>query len=146
MSEEIPVDIHLVTYTMQEGAREQTADDHIRGGLTYKGDTCYVRYAETIEDTGLVRNTVKIGPEEATIIRNGAVSMHQRFRLQRCTEGEYGTSFGNLHMETTTKQLAYDYDDAGRLRGLHITYQLTLQGNDVGDVDMMFHMEEVAKA
>lgn len=143
MSEEIPVVIDLTSKAKQEDASEETTNNRVEGILIPKGNTTYIRYSEEIEDTGRIRNVVKIAENEVTIIRNGAVSMHQQFREGETTKGEYGTSFGTLHMETATKQLSSEWKRHEGSGELSLTYQLTLQGRDVGEITLALKIWEV---
>jgi uncharacterized beta-barrel protein YwiB (DUF1934 family) len=142
MSDHIPVVINLVT-KVKEGSREETTSNQVKGTLVSKRDTTYIRYSEEIEDTGSVRNVMKITADEVTIIRNGSVGMHQRFREGEVTEGHYKTPFGTMHMKTDTKHINYEWERRQGYGKFELTYGLTLQGHDLGRVTLTFVVKEV---
>ncbi|HET7521934.1 MAG TPA: DUF1934 domain-containing protein [Bacillales bacterium] len=141
MSEKIPVVIDLMTKVI-DGTRKETTNHRLEGTLISKGTSTYIRYIEQTEDTGRVRNVVKMAGNEVTIIRNGAVSMHQQFQKGQVTQGNYGTPFGTMHMETATKRLDYHWKPEEGNGKLELTYQLKLQGRDLGRVTFMLTIRE----
>lgn len=146
MSEEIPVVIDLTSKAVGEDGNAETTTNRVDGILIQKENTLYIRYAEEIEDTGRIRNVVKIAENDVTIIRNGAVSMHQRFQEGETTKGDYGTYFGTLHMETATKRLSSEWKRQEGYGELDLTYQLMLQGRDVGEVTLALKIQEADEA
>lgn len=145
MSEEIPVVIDLTSKVVGRDAGEETTSNQVEGQLISKENATYIRYNEDIADTGRVRNVVKVTESDVTIIRNGAVSMNQQFLQGETTTGDYGTSFGTLHMETTTRQLHVEKNHDGEISALHLAYQLQLQGRDVGQVTLGFYIKEAGE-
>lgn len=141
MSNTIPVIIELVT-KVKDGSREETTKNRVKGTLVSKGGTTYIRYSEEIEDTGSVRNVMKITENEVTIIRNGSVGMHQRFREGQVTEGHYETPFGMMHMTTDTKHMNYEWERRKGFGTFELIYGLTLQGHDLGRVTIAFAIRE----
>ncbi|HEX7064203.1 MAG TPA: DUF1934 domain-containing protein [Bacillales bacterium] len=144
MSNKIPVVIDLVTEVNNEAGKETTSNQ-VNGTILTKENTTYIRYKEEIEDTGSVRNVIKISEEEVTIIRNGAVGMHQRFLEGQTTEGFYDTQFGTMNMETVTKRVDYDWRPREGTGNIELAYQLKLQGNDLGRVTLTFAIKEAAR-
>ncbi|HET7578803.1 MAG TPA: DUF1934 domain-containing protein [Bacillales bacterium] len=144
MSDKIPVVIDL-TSTVENGSEEETTHNQVKGDLLSKGQATYIRYNEQTEDEESVRNVVKITEEEMVILRNGPVSMNQRFREGQTTEGHYGTQFGNMHMETATERMAFTREPDQGTGEIVLEYQLKLQGNELGRVTLTFTFREVGQ-
>lgn len=143
MSDSIPVVIDLASI-VENGTDEETTRNRVEGSMLQKGQTTYIKYEEQTEDNESVRNVLKISPDEATIIRNGPVSMHQRFLKGSSTEGHYGTPFGTMHMETLTERYHYDWRPEEGAGEIGLTYQLKLQGKDLGKVTLSYSIKEAA--
>lgn len=141
MSDKIPVVIDL-TSTVENGSEEETTHNRVKGDLLSKGQATYIRYNEQTEDEESVRNVVKITEEEMVILRNGPVSMNQRFREGQTTEGHYGTQFGNMHMETVTERMDMTKGLAQGAGKIILEYRLKLQGNKLGRVTLTFAFRE----
>ncbi|HEU5141028.1 MAG TPA: DUF1934 domain-containing protein [Bacillales bacterium] len=141
MSDKIPVVIDLVTEVNNESGKE-TTNNQVNGTILTKENATYIRYKEEIEDTGSVRNVIKINEEEVTIIRNGAVGMRQSFLEGQTTEGFYDTQFGSMNMETFTRRVDYEWTTREGIGNMKLAYQLKLQGNDLGRVTLTFAIRE----
>lgn len=142
MSDKISVVIDL-TSTVRNGPDEETTRNRVQGDLLSKGQATYIRYEEQAEDEESVRNVVKITDEEMVILRNGPVSMNQRFREGQTTEGHYGTPFGDMHMETATERMEYTREPGQGTGEIILEYRLKLQGNQLGRVRLTFTFREV---
>ncbi|HET7628673.1 MAG TPA: DUF1934 domain-containing protein [Bacillales bacterium] len=138
----IPVVIDL-TSKVNGNNGDETTQNRVKGTLVEKGPSVYIRYHEKLEEhEDAVRNVLKIGEDDVTIIRNGGVSMHQRFQEGKKTEGSYRTPFGTMRMETATKQFDYEWkSDEGRGE-IVLVYELVLQGRDLGRVTLTFSIRE----
>lgn len=143
MSGSIPVVIDLLS-NVENGSDEETTHNRVKGSLHLKGQTTYIKYEELTEDEEKVRNVLKIYADEVTILRSGPVSMHQRFQQGRATEGHYGTPFGTMHMKTVTERLDYEWRPSEGTGEIGLTYQLKMQGNDLGRVTLSFTIREAA--
>lgn len=142
MSAKIPVVIDLAT-EVNDGSRKETTNNQVEGSLITKGNATYIRYIEQVDDADYVRNVIKLTGEDVTIIRNGAVSMNQRFREGQTTQGEYGTPFGTMRMETETKEVVYHWKPRHGRGRMSLCYRLALQGRDLGTVTLMLAIREV---
>lgn len=141
MSDKITVLIDMET-NVGSGSDQETTRNRVRGNLLSKGESIYLKYEEQAEDEEHVRNVVKLSDNEVTIIRNGPVSMHQRFREGITTEGHYGTPFGTMLMETATEQVDYEWHPHKGTGRIVLAYLLKLQGNDLGRVTLTFTIRE----
>jgi uncharacterized beta-barrel protein YwiB (DUF1934 family) len=108
MSESTPVQIYVLSEIHNENDNDkETIEVHTTGEFVQKGKTIYLRYEEEHE-LGFVKTTVKIAQNEVVVMRSGAVTMKQRFKQGAVNLTDYGTPFGKLQLETTTKSLSID--------------------------------------
>ncbi|HET7615596.1 MAG TPA: DUF1934 domain-containing protein [Bacillales bacterium] len=143
MEPTIPVVIDL-TSKVNDGTGDETTKNRVKGTLHAKGPLTYIKYNEEVDESAdSVRNVVKIGEEAVTIIRNGGVSMNQRFEEGQTTEGTYGTPFGTMRMETATKRFDYEWKSEEGKGEMVLAYELVLQGRDLGRVTLIFSIREV---
>jgi uncharacterized beta-barrel protein YwiB (DUF1934 family) len=100
------------------------------GVFQQKETLAVLTYKEEIEGHGTVNTLITIQSGKVSIKRKGAVSMHQKFRLQHPTENVYQHPHGNIHMETYTDQMTYippESEKSGRLR---LEYNVKLNGQE----------------
>lgn len=138
---DIPVLIGMQT-VIHDGSRQETTNVQAKGTLTSKGNATYIRYEEEMAEAGSVRNVVKIGQNDVTIVRNGAVSMRQRFQEGVTTEGRYKSPVGTMKMETETKRVTYDWDGENGCGRFCLDYDLTLQDRGVGRFELTMKLKE----
>jgi uncharacterized beta-barrel protein YwiB (DUF1934 family) len=141
---EVPILVELET-TIKDGSRQEKTTVQANGTLTPKGETTYIRYDEEMPEVGHVRNMIRVGQNEATIIRNGAVKMRQRFRQGMTTEGQYESPVGVISMETTTKRFDYERGSAEGIGRLNLVYHLMLQGQQAGQFELTMKLKEVSR-
>ncbi|KPC99825.1 putative beta-barrel protein YwiB [Geobacillus sp. BCO2] len=81
---------------------------------------------EEENELGRVKTTVKIAPDEVTVLRSGAVEMRQTFRRRQETSGHYGTVFGRWALAAKTSSMEFHYDEQRKKGRLFLSYELML--------------------
>jgi uncharacterized beta-barrel protein YwiB (DUF1934 family) len=128
---EIPVKIKVKTTIDQQDTFELT----VFGQYYKKENASFLRYEEVMEE-GSVRTIVKVGADEALILRSGAVKMRLPFKLARTVIGSYEMPFGRFETTTTAKRIKLE-------DGLiDILYDFTLQGTPSGTYHLEISFQE----
>jgi uncharacterized beta-barrel protein YwiB (DUF1934 family) len=122
----IPVKINVRTTINNE----ETFELVVFGQYYLKNGARFLQYDETTEE-GTIHTIVKTAPDEALILRSGAVKMRLPFQLHKTLNGSYEMPFGRFETTTLTKQLAQDEN------AFDILYDFTLQGSPAGT----YHLE-----
>ncbi len=100
------------------------------GRYYQKENASFLQYEEVLEE-GTVRTIVKVTPDEALILRGGAVKMRLPFRLNMQQRGSYELPFGVFETMTLAKRIVQS-------EGLiDILYDFTMQGSPGGT----YHLE-----
>ena len=110
----------------------------VLGRYLEKDGAAFLKYEEALEE-GTVRTIVKVTPEEALILRGGAVKMRLPFMLHKKRIGSYEMPFGTFETMTMTKRLEYS-------KGLiDILYDFTMQGSPAGTyhLEITFQEDEI---
>lgn len=138
------VTIQLNT-TISNGEAEETYELLTFGTLQNKNGTWYLRYDEVHNDMENVHTILKWAPEEVYIMRTGKVKMRQRFMKDLMTVGTYESPYGVMQMLTTTKSMDHTYNEGAKEGNMLLTYDLNMNGNDIGRYKMEIHYKEEAK-
>lgn len=141
MADKIPVAVKMTTNISQQGEKSQVGIE-ATGELFQKQELTYIRFKEDLEDIGEVLTVLKVGKQEVTVIRSGAVDMKQRYVYGKRTEGSYATPYGTFRTEADTDQMAMIWSDSGRTGRIQFGYDLTLQGAVAGRYDVTISIEE----
>lgn len=110
-------------------------------GVAYvKGDYTYIRYEETAPELSGVTTTLKLGKDEITVLRHGAVRSEQRFAAGTTRSGYYETAEGRFRLETTTERVNTRFKDG--LGSAFWTYRLLIQEAEAGRFQMNLDVQE----
>ena len=131
---ELPVKIKVKTTIDQQETFELT----VFGRYYKKEKASFLRYEEVMEE-GSVRTLVKVGADEALILRKGAVKMRLPFKLQQTVRGNYEMPFGLFETTTTTKRIEFK-DNL-----IDIVYDFTMQGKPSGTYHLEISFQEETK-
>ena len=137
------VTIQLNT-TISNGETNETYELLTFGTMQNKAGTWYLRYDEVQNDLENVHTILKWAPEEVFIMRNGKVKMRQRFLKGLMTVGTYESPYGVMQMLTTTKNMDHTYNADAKAGKMILTYDLNMNGNDIGQYKMEIHYKEEA--
>ncbi|SOB89675.1 uncharacterized beta-barrel protein YwiB [Ureibacillus xyleni] len=115
----------------------------LNGSFIEKSGKAYLRYTEVHEDH-TVRTTVKMGSEQALILRNGGVNMRLPFNCDHIENGHYETQMGSLPINTNTLSLIHEENSkedvvSGRFK---VQYDLIISGQSVGKYTLEIQYSE----
>lgn len=140
--EETKVKIKLNSTILPIDGEQETYEMWLDGSLVKKSGKTYLRYVEQLEEKE-VRTTVKLGNEEAFILRGGGVKMRLPFNTVQEEIGEYDTQFGSMPISTKTRYLSYDFIEDNIVSGkFNVQYDLVISGQSVGKYTLEIHYSE----
>lgn len=138
--QQTPVKIHLVTTVRQDGD-EEVYEMVVFGRLFHKGQAVYLEYDEVQED-GTVHSIVKIGDNEATILRSGIVNMRLKFKINERMSGSHVSEVGSLLLTTNAQKIFHEENKDTREGQIQLHYDLSMQGTAVGHYQMVINYKE----
>jgi uncharacterized beta-barrel protein YwiB (DUF1934 family) len=117
---------------------QETFELNVFGRYYQKGNASYLQYEEVLEE-GTVRTIVKVAPDQALILRGGAVKMRLPFRTNLKMRGSYEMPFGVFETLTLARRIVHT-------EGLiDILYDFTMQGSPGGTYHLEITFQEDEK-
>ncbi|CAH0345038.1 DUF1934 domain-containing protein [Bacillus sp. CECT 9360] len=107
-----------------------------------KGNALYLQYTEE-DDNGKTYTTLKFKEADALLMRSGVVKMRQVFSLSEVTNGHYESIYGTMTTQTRTKLISHLWDENKREGKFLFDYELFMQGNLLGQYEMVITYKEV---
>lgn len=138
------VDVKLRSTIIHPG---QPADKHTlqaTGAIIEKAGNLYLRFEEK-QNGQVIRTTVKLGDEEALIMRSGTVQMRLPFSMGTPRPGTYGNGPAMFNLLVKTKELQIDTDKAGAAGDFHVHYELHADGALLGTYKLQISFMEGQK-
>lgn len=143
--EETKVKIKLNSTILPIDGEQENYEMWLDGSLVKKSGKTYLRYVEQLEEKE-IRTTVKMGNDQALILRGGGVKMRLPFNTIQEEIGEYDTQYGSLPIVTKTQHLSYDFIEDNLMSGkFNVQYDLIISGQSVGKYTLEIHYSEVQK-
>ena len=131
------VNIKLVTTIRHPDQESETFELWAQGKQIEKAGKTYLTYEEIQEQvTGNIKTTVKVGQDEALILRSGGLTMRLPFSTSGDQNGSFEGEFGTMLVTTTTHSI--DHED-GKFT---IEYGLKSGSSHVGDYKLEFTYTE----
>ncbi|HWK23028.1 MAG TPA: DUF1934 domain-containing protein [Ureibacillus sp.] len=141
-SVETNVKIKLNTTILPADGETENYEMWLNGLFIKKSGKTYLRYVEELNEQK-VRTTVKLGNEQALILRSGGIKMRLPFNTSHEESGHYDTQYGTLPIETKTHQLAHEYNEDNLINGsFNVQYDLMINGQSVGKYTLEIHYSE----
>ncbi|MDN4492071.1 DUF1934 domain-containing protein [Ureibacillus aquaedulcis] len=141
--EETKVKIKLNSTISPIDGEKENYEMWLDGTLVKKSGKTYLRYVEQLDEKE-IRTTVKMGNEQALILRGGGVKMRLPFNNIQEEIGEYDTQFGSLPIITKTKHLSHIHNEDSSMSGkFNVQYDLIISGQSVGKYTLEIHYSEV---
>ncbi|MBT2573062.1 DUF1934 family protein [Bacillus sp. ISL-51] len=142
MRQETPVAIHVHSF-IQNGSEEESVEFTSDGFYYVRNGKTYLTYHEE-HDLGKIKTVVKITEKEILVMRSGAIQMKQRFIPGASTITQYKLPFGQMKLQTETKDI---HSDVGGPQGsVKMTYTMTVGENQEHVHNMTIRYKEEAKA
>ena len=125
------VDIQLHSSIRHPGQDQENHELSLTGQLIEKKGSYYLKYAEQ-QNGQSVQTTVKMGAQDALILRSGAVSMRLPFILKGERPGTYGNGPASFNLLVKTTELEFN-QQAGQFR---VAYELHAEGSLLGTYEL----------
>lgn len=140
-SEGKKVKIKLVTTIRHPDQEVETFELWANGSHVQKSGKSYLVYEEVQEPvSGNIRTTVKLGEEDALILRSGGLKMRLPFTLNHEKDGSFEGEFGTMLVTTSTRSIDLQEDESSGK--FVIEYGLQSGGQPVGDYKLEFTYTE----
>lgn len=139
-----PVTIRLHSSIRHPGQDREAHILEAEGRLIEKAGTSYLQYEE--EQNGQkIQTTVKMGTEDALIMRKGAVKMRLPFATDGQRPGEYGTGPASLNLLVRTKELEFAEETETGSGQFAVAYELHADGSLLGTYELTITYTEGTK-
>ena len=128
---ELPARIKIVTYSSNEPKMTKIA----QGTVTTEGEGFLVRY---LEDPGSFQKTIAelvLQKEYMSLLRLGAFNNKLEFKPGCLLGAYYETPYGELHVETDTRELKMDLNEEERTINYMAKYRLSICGSKAEESD-----------
>ncbi|TCP23020.1 uncharacterized beta-barrel protein YwiB (DUF1934 family) [Scopulibacillus darangshiensis] len=125
-------------YKEDQSVEEQKAT--FQGQAAIKNGSLFLRYQEVMEELGEVSHTIKIMGDQATILRQGPITMRQPLEQGARTEGTYRSPYGRMATTTKTNVLRSSWNPEIPSGSIYIEYELAMQGQEVGLCQLTYNL------
>lgn len=110
------------------------------GSYVNRNGSVYLRYKEEQEGE-LIQSTIKVGKEEALIMRSGAVQMRLPFSIHQVRLGEYHYEQMTLPLQVKTKSLSF-IQQSEKNGQFHVAYELHAEDSLLGIYELSITYSE----
>jgi len=135
------VRIQLSSTISHPGQDEETHEIHATGQYIKKADRVYLKFNED-QSGDQVQTTVKMGEEDALIMRKGATNMRLPFVLDGKRHGTYGSGPANFNLIVKTNLLEFIEKEDGNSGSFTVNYDLIAEGSVLGEYKLLFTYTE----
>ena len=125
-----PIMVHIKSSQADSKGSIDSMEFYTEGRYFEKKDTSYISYEES-EISGLEGTTtiLKLGKQEAVLMRSGAFKSRMTFRLGYETKNEYDTGYGLFDMEILTQKLDINICNS-LVNSVYLKYKLTINSGE----------------
>ncbi|WP_285398987.1 DUF1934 domain-containing protein [Lysinibacillus sp. fls2-241-R2A-57] len=134
------VNIKLISTIRPIDGESESYEMLLTGQLLEKAGSMYLKYEEVQEDK-TIRTTMKLGNEQALIMRNGAVKMRLPLNIIEQQMGHYESEFGSMPLVIDTKKMTFTKQAISG--DFHVQYDLLMGGQSVGNYTLDITFTEV---
>ncbi|MGA3673791.1 DUF1934 domain-containing protein [Lysinibacillus agricola] len=134
------VNIKLISTIRPIDGESESYEMLLTGQLLEKAGSMYLKYEEVQEDK-TIRTTMKLGNEQALIMRAGAVKMRLPLNIIEQQTGHYESELGSMPLVIDTKKMTYTKQAISG--GFHVQYDLLMGGQSVGNYTLDITFTEV---
>lgn len=134
------VNIKLISKIRPIDGESEGYEMLLTGQLLEKAGNIYLKYEEVQEDK-TIRTTMKLGSEQALIMRNGAVKMRLPLNIIEQQMGHYESEFGSMPLVIDTKEMMFTKQAVSG--DFHVQYDLLMGGQSVGNYTLDITFTEV---
>ena len=134
------VNIKLISTIRPIDGESESYEMWLTGQLLEKAGSMYLKYEEVQEDKS-IRTTMKLGNEQALIMRNGAVKMRLPLNIIEQQMGHYESELGSMPLVIDTKEMTFTKQAVSG--DFHVQYDLLMGGQSVGNYTLDITFTEV---
>ncbi|MGE7690700.1 DUF1934 domain-containing protein [Lysinibacillus sp. NPDC097214] len=134
------VNIKLISTIRPIDGESEGYEMLLTGQLLEKAGSIYLKYEEVQEDK-TIRTTMKLGNEQALIMRNGAVKMRLPLNIIEQQMGHYESELGSMPLVIDTKEMTFTKQAVSG--DFHVQYDLLMGGQSVGNYTLDITFTEV---
>ncbi|MGY3186818.1 DUF1934 domain-containing protein [Lysinibacillus sp. TE18511] len=134
------VNIKLISTIRPIDGESESYEMWLTGQLLEKAGSMYLKYEEVQEDK-TIRTTMKLGNEQALIMRAGAVKMRLPLNIIEQQTGHYESEFGSMPLVIDTKKMTFTKQAISG--DFHVQYDLLMGGQSVGNYTLDITFTEV---
>ncbi|MCL1697538.1 MULTISPECIES: DUF1934 domain-containing protein [unclassified Lysinibacillus] len=134
------VNIKLISTIRPIDGESEGYEMWLTGQLLEKAGSIYLKYEEVQEDK-TIRTTMKLGDEQALIMRNGALKMRLPLNVMEQQIGHYESEFGSMPLVIDTKEMTFTKQSVSG--DFHVQYDLLIGGQSVGNYTLDITFTEV---
>lgn len=136
-----PVEIRLHSSIQHPGQEKEIHEIQATGRVIEKANSLYLQYAEE-QNGNEIKTLVKMGKDEALIMRSGAVTMRLPFEIDRERPGEYGSGPANMKLIVKTNELEFKEESDQASGRFGVNYELHAQGSRLGTYEITITYSE----
>lgn len=137
------VDIQLHSSIQHPGQDKEAHTFQMIGKCMEKNGATYLQYEEE-QDGQKIRSIVKLGNEEALIMRSGAIKMRLPLSINEMRLGEYRNQQMMLNLQVKTKALQFT-QVSEREGKFSVAYELHAEGSLLGKYELSITYAEGQK-
>ncbi|MFJ6209330.1 DUF1934 domain-containing protein [Lysinibacillus sp. NPDC092081] len=134
------VNIKLISTIRPIDGESESYEMLLTGQLLEKAGSIYLKYEEVQEDK-TIRTTMKLGNEQALIMRTGAVKMRLPLNIIEQQMGHYESELGSMPLVIDTKEMTFTKQAVSG--DFHVQYDLLMGGQSVGNYTLDITFTEV---
>ncbi|OXS76897.1 hypothetical protein B1B04_00395 [Lysinibacillus sp. KCTC 33748] len=134
------VNIKLISTIRPIDGESEGYEMLLTGQLLEKAGSIYLKYEEVQEDK-TIRTTMKLGNEQALIMRNGAIKMRLPLNIIEQQMGHYESELGSMPLVIDTKEMTFTKQAVSG--DFHVQYDLLMGGQSVGNYTLDITFTEV---
>ncbi|MFJ7736122.1 DUF1934 domain-containing protein [Lysinibacillus sp. NPDC097287] len=134
------VNIKLISTICPIDGESETLEMWLNGHLLEKAGSMYLKYEEVQEDK-TIRTTMKLGEEQALIMRAGAVKMRLPLNIVEQQIGHYESEIGSIPLVIQTKKMTFTRHEVSG--DFYVQYDLLMSGQSVGNYTLDIKFTEV---
>lgn len=127
------VQIQLHSSIQHPGQKKDSVKLKVAGQQIVKNGTSYLQYEEQ-HDGQTIQSTIKLGHDEALIMRSGAVKMRLPLALGGTRNGQYNNEHMALPLIVKTKKLQYEENEQSG--SFTVQYELHADGSLLGKYEL----------
>ena len=140
MDKNVIVSVSGMLFAQGKGGESEDVEVISPGEYHWKNGKHYIRYVEINEEfEEPIMNTLKISPDEVSILKRGLIESTMVFNRGNFTASHYTTPFGTLVMGIRTKDMKVSEEEQ-KIR-VHVDYELEINYEHASDCSISIDIQ-----